>query len=125
MSSLEIDPALEPEEWASRRSGALAIETVGDELHVVITESNDTGARVSGPEELFALIALGNEALPEGDPRRITLHSVFDVRVGAEMVRAAGNGAVAERLAALANVLAALLRPMRDDESSADVLRRA
>lgn len=125
MSSLEIAPALEPEEWATRQRGVLAIETIGDDAHVIVTESNDKRVRVSGPEELFALIALGNEALPAGDPRRLTLHSVFDLRVAAEMVRVAGNGAVAERLATLANVLAALLRPMRDDESSADVLRRA
>jgi hypothetical protein len=72
MHRFKIAPALEPEEWQHRRSGAVSVERVGDETHVVVRDPNGEVVSVSGPAEVFALMALANDALPDGDPRKIT-----------------------------------------------------
>ena len=78
MKRFQIAPALEPEEWKHRRCGAVSIDHVDGETHVVITDSDGELVSVSGPAEVFALMALANDALPDGDPRKLT---VADVRM--------------------------------------------
>jgi hypothetical protein len=68
----EIAPALEPEEWQDLHCGSVAIDQVGDETHIVVTDPDGEVVSISGPQEIFALIALANSALPNGDPRKIT-----------------------------------------------------
>ena len=68
----EIRPALAPEEWKHRRSGAVSLDTAGIEEYVVIEGTEGETVKVSGVEDIFALISLANDALPETDPRKIT-----------------------------------------------------
>ncbi|HZI42558.1 MAG TPA: hypothetical protein VFD67_12665, partial [Gemmatimonadaceae bacterium] len=60
---IEIAPALEQQEWKDLRCGCIAIDQVGDETHIVVTDPDGEVVSVSGPQELFALIALANAAL--------------------------------------------------------------
>jgi hypothetical protein len=114
MTPIEIAPALEPEEWQHRRCGQLAVTHVGDEVHVVVRDPDGEIVSVSGPEALFALMALANDALPDGDPRKITVSTV-------ELLGALtrdmwyGHRAVEQQraLTLLAQSLAALLPPRR------------
>jgi hypothetical protein len=70
--AIEIAPALEAREWKERRCGAVSIDRVDGETHVVLTDPDGEIVSVSGPEEVFALLALANDALPTGDPRKMT-----------------------------------------------------
>ena len=81
---IEIAPALEPQEWKERRCGALSLDYVDGEMHLVVTDPDGEIVSVSGPAELFALMALVNEALPDGDPRKITREQIDSLRLCAE-----------------------------------------
>jgi hypothetical protein len=114
----EIAPALKPEEWQYRESGALAVHGVGDEVHVVIHDPDDQLVTVSGPHELFALIALANDALPVMDMRKVTPRIVELMRraivVDAESGRSISPDAIGTgELHAFAAVLEALLPPVQ------------
>lgn len=76
MHRFQIAPALEPEEWKHRRCGAVSLDHVDGETHVVVTDPDGELVSVSGPNEVFALMALANDALPDGDPRKITRETV-------------------------------------------------
>ena len=95
---IEIAPALEQQEWKDLRCGCIAIDQVGEETHVVVTDPDGEVVSVSGPQELFALMALANAALPVGDPRKITREWIEQLR----------NGDASSRVR-LADVLSALL----------------
>ena len=69
---IQIGPALKTQEWRERRCGAVSIDHVFDETHVVVRDPDGEVVSVSGPEETFALMALANDALPNGDPRKLT-----------------------------------------------------
>ena len=116
MTRIDIAPALDSGQWARRKCGSLAVEQVDDEVHVLVADPDGEVVSVSGSAELFALIALANDALPDRDPRKITLHAVFDVQVAAEIARLAGVGGVALRLVKLADMLEAALPPRRIEE---------
>jgi hypothetical protein len=85
----ETKPALTPEEWAQGRYredaiyGFLAVERTGERLQIEIEngERSATLARVLRPA---ALMALGNAALPDGDPNKITSDDVNLVLVAAQ-----------------------------------------
>jgi len=66
-----IKPALGPKEWNQRRSGALRVETADEKAHVVVCDPNGEIVTVSGDDELFALMALANSAMSDGDPRKL------------------------------------------------------
>src|SRR5690349_18593765 len=66
-----IKPALGPKEWNQRRSGALRVEAVDDEAHVVVCDPDGGVVTVSGDDELFALMAFANSAMTEDDPRKL------------------------------------------------------
>jgi hypothetical protein len=68
----EIRPALMPEEWKRRSTGVVSVDCVGDEVQIVVHDPDEQLVSVSGSQELFALIALANDALPDGDIRKIT-----------------------------------------------------
>lgn len=112
MKRFEIAPALEPEEWTHRRCGAVSLDSVDGETHVVVTDPDGEIVSVNGPAEVFALMALANDALPDGDPRKITRETV-------KLLHAltadtwAGHKAAEQRaaLAQLARALTALLPP--------------
>ena len=108
----EIAPALEPKEWAQRKCGLLSMNSVADEVHVIVRDPDDQVVSVSGPEELFALMALANNALPDGDPRKITAMKVRLLRdITSDMWFGHRSGEHREALATLARTLEALLPP--------------
>ena len=59
-----IRPALTPAQWEEHRAGAVFLHVVDDETHVVVADPDNQLVSVSGPSELFALMALANDALP-------------------------------------------------------------
>ena len=65
-------PALTPDEWCQRRSGTVFVHVVDDETHVVVADPDEQLVSVSGPNELHALAALTNDALPATDPRKLS-----------------------------------------------------
>jgi len=65
-------PALTPDEWCHRRSGPVFLDIVDDEVHVVVADPDEQLVSVTGPNDLHALLALANDALPADDPRRLT-----------------------------------------------------
>ena len=70
--STTMRPALSPDEWNRRRSGAVFLDFVDDELHLVLADPDEQLVSVNSPDELHALAALANDALPEDDPRKVT-----------------------------------------------------
>src|SRR5439155_23493362 len=67
-----IRPALEPAEWKVRRSGPISLDVVDRIDYIVIEGPNGETVKVTGADEIFALISLANDALPPDDPRKIT-----------------------------------------------------
>jgi hypothetical protein len=67
-----IRPALEPAQWKVRRSGPISLDAVDRNDYIVIEGPSGETVKVSGADEIFALISLANDALPEDDPRKIT-----------------------------------------------------
>src|SRR4051812_29733094 len=66
-----ILPALSASEWHRRRSGCVHVEIIDDETHIVVADPDGQLVSVSGANELFALMALTNVALPPDDPRKV------------------------------------------------------
>jgi hypothetical protein len=67
----DILPALDPNQWEARRRGRLYVIQDGAEPRLVMDDGNHV-VTVSRADDLFAVIALANDALPEQDPRKIT-----------------------------------------------------
>src|SRR5215472_16541358 len=65
-------PALTPDEWCIRRSGTVCLDVIDQETHVIVADPDEQIVSVTGPNELHALEALANDALPPSDPRKIT-----------------------------------------------------
>ena len=103
----EIRPALTSTEWNERRSGPVSINVLNDETHLVVRDPDNEVVSVSGSDELHALIALANDALPEDDRRKLTRRDIAVLGIIVDHIdRSAANG---ERLAALAEELFAKL----------------
>ena len=66
-----IRPALEPSEWKVRRSGPISLDAIDRTDYIVIEGPGGETVKVSGADEIFALISLANDALPDDDPRKI------------------------------------------------------
>lgn len=113
MTTIAIAPALEPADWAQRRRGAIAIDPHADTARVVVTDGGGQAVRVSGSDALFALMALANDALPDGDPRKLT-------RAVAEAVCAS-----CDELSAHAEIFLRLLRPVQAGDAAGEAERRA
>ena len=103
----EIRPALTASEWHERRSGPVSIDVLNDETHLVLRDPDDDVVSVTGSDELHALIALANHALPDDDRRKLTRRDVAVLGIIIDHIdRSAENG---ERLFALAGELFAKL----------------
>jgi hypothetical protein len=119
-----IRPALEPGEWKARRSGPISLD-VGDRVdYVVIEGPGGETVKVTGSDEIFALISLANDALPPDDPRRITHGWLARIETIRDMIRdlADTDATLApyrRELAAgwdqMAQVVRAILPPDTDD----------
>jgi len=96
-------PALTPDEWYRRQSGAVLSQTIGDETHVIVADPDQQLVSVTGPNELHALAALANDALPDDDPRKLT-HTDLTV-LGILLERLDRNQPKTQRLLLLAESL--------------------
>ena len=108
---IEIAPALEPEEWTHRQCGAMAIDRADGEAYVVVREPDGEFVSVSGTEELFALMALANDALPDGDSRKFTARDSEWFRTLASEVEMFDADAMRRWPRHMAEVLSAILPP--------------
>ena len=116
-----IRPALAPAEWKQRRSGPISLDVVDSFDYIVIEGPNGETVKVSGADEIFALISLANDALPADDPRKITVGWLARVEAIRDVIRdlaAAGDPRVAalrhelsEGWDQMAQVLSAILPP--------------
>lgn len=103
----EIRPALTQIEWERRRSGPVSVDVLNDETHLVVRDPDNDVVSVSGSDELHALIALANDALPDDDRRKLTARDVAVLGIIIDDIdRDTANG---ERLCALAEELFAKL----------------
>ena len=95
-----VQSALAVDAWAARRFRGIALET--RDRTACVTAEGPRGERVSisDADELFALMALSNAALPATDPRRITVGMVDAVEAQAQYLDAQMQGlrAAARRL---------------------------
>jgi hypothetical protein len=119
-----ITPALTPEEWADRHfkrpshtyathysAGVAAYgqeAEAGDDCNLTISDTEWQGA-----DNLAALIALTNDALPDGDPRKITREWVRSIRTVADALEHNGYGShlAVPKLRAIADALESYLPP--------------
>jgi hypothetical protein len=117
----EIRPALEPAEWKVRRSGPISLDVVDRVDYIVIEGPNGETVKVTGADEIFALISLANDALPPDDPRKITHDWLARIETIRDMIRDMADGtdeslvALRRELATgwdqMAQVLSAILPP--------------
>jgi len=82
-----IRPALEPAQWKARRSGPISLDVVDRIDYIVIEGPNGETVKVTGADEIFALISLANDALPPDDPRKITHGWLARVETIRDMIR--------------------------------------
>jgi hypothetical protein len=83
-----VQSALAVDAWAARRFRGIALET--RDRTACVTAEGPRGERViiSDADELFALMALANAALPPTDARRITAAMVEAVEAQAQYLEA-------------------------------------
>ena len=82
-----IRPALEPAEWKVRRSGPISLDVVDTTDYIVIEGPNGETVKVTGADEIFALISLANDALPPDDPRKISHGWLARIETIRDMIR--------------------------------------
>src|SRR5437868_1487972 len=82
-----IRPALEPSEWKLRRSGPISLDAVDRIDYIVIEGPSGETVKVTGADEIFALISLANDALPPDDPRKITHGWLARIETVRDMIR--------------------------------------
>jgi len=82
-----IRPALEQGEWRERRSGPISLDVIDRNDYIVIEGPSGETVKVSGADEIFALISLANDALPEDDPRKITHGWLARIETIRDMIR--------------------------------------
>src|SRR5439155_4250965 len=87
-----IRPALEPAEWKVRRSGPISLDVVDRIDYIVIEGPNGETVKVTGADEIFALISLANDALPPDDPRKITPGWLSRIETIRDMIRDLADG---------------------------------
>lgn len=119
MTDTPIEPALSREEWAKRgrwpfstEAGQLEVtlsdwvydEPGGDEYEVALSHT-------CTPQDLPALIALANAALPDDDPRKITREMVGDLDSCASWAEGEGQRDLADRVRRFAAALESYLPP--------------
>lgn len=112
-TTTEIQPALSPDEWALHRSDrGLEVQAFPEEASMNIQDWGAMSQVSVGSEDLPAIIALANAALPDSDGRKITRETVRALR---DWIVPCNNHAGFRQLAVLlhhhASALAALLPP--------------
>lgn len=129
--SEKIEPALTPEEWTPLPDGSFGVvcddETVVDVILDACvgfeedgeTAIHGTGLRIADTaiiveaDDLAAVIALANAALPDSDPRKITRERVEDIRnaLGADETWTGTSEQTFARIQQFLNALEAYLPP--------------
>jgi hypothetical protein len=71
MIPIDILPALGPKEWEQRRRGRLYVVKDGAEPRLILSDGSHQ-TTITRADDLFAVIALANDALPDDDTRKIT-----------------------------------------------------
>jgi hypothetical protein len=71
MIPIDILPALAPKEWEQRRRGKFYVVKDGGVPRLILSDGTHQ-TTISRADELFAIIALANDALPDDDKRKIT-----------------------------------------------------
>lgn len=125
-----IRPALEPGEWKLRRSGPISLDVVDRIDYIVIEGPGGETVKVTGADEIFALISLANDALPPEDPRKITHGWLARIETVRDMIHDLAESGdpklktLRHELAAgwdqMAQVLSAILPPVSDLDHLAD-----
>jgi hypothetical protein len=128
-----IRPALEPGEWKARRSGPISLDVVDRVDYIVIEGPNGETVKVTGADEIFALISLANDALPPDDPRKITHGWLARIETIRDMIRELADSGdetlapfrreLADGWNQMAQVLSAILPPVPDGEPEDDGAR--
>lgn len=110
--SEHVRPALTPQEWEKRRSGPVHVDIVDDEMHVVVRDPDNSLVSISGTDDICALIALANDALPDDEARKLTRTDIVLLQILADQIDAQRTGGMRllRLTAALQNKLAALVR---------------
>lgn len=83
-----IRPALSAAQWRCRRFGALSVESAGQESYLAIDGADGELMTLRGASELFAMMALANDAMPGGDARKFTITDAAVCRLVMERVAA-------------------------------------
>lgn len=117
MTSIQIEPALEPRDWKRKqalvhlapadRSTEISLDEDGG-LVIRLWVFDDKYESVVCPEALWPLIALANDALSDSDPRKIHRRWIADLQNAAERLECKEHAA---SLQMLAKVLSGLLPP--------------
>jgi hypothetical protein len=120
-----IRPALEPSEWKLRRSGPISLDVVDRIDYIVIEGPSGETVKVTGADEIFALISLANDALPPDDPRKITHGWLARIETVRDMIHDLADSGdpnlandrheLATGWDQMAQVLGAILPPMPND----------
>ena len=123
-----IRPALEPAQWKLRRSGPFSLDVIDRVDYIVIEGPNGETVKVTGADEIFALISLANDALPPDDPRKITHGWLARIEAVRDLIRDMADGGDASLVEArrelaagwdqMAQVLSAILPPEYDVDES-------
>jgi len=72
----EIVPALTRDEWQVQRKHFAAMTRVEEGVRLAARYDDGESVTVNGADNLWRLIAIANDALPNSDPRKITLEDV-------------------------------------------------
>lgn len=109
----KIEPALTPDEWATKTSGDFSID--GNQLW-----GQDEQRRGNCWIDAAKAIALANAALRNDDPRKIT-REMIDALVAAWM-KFGQTSVITDRLLIIAEALQSYLPPGEQSKALADVL---
>lgn len=123
LSETTIQPALTPDEWGRRRRGPISVHHLSNGHTLVLAHGQDTTIRTVA--DLCALMALANDALPDGEPRKITRDWLVRVQTMSDMIahlaQHASASAFLRREAAIwfemARALEALLPPSENSRA--------
>ena len=68
--------ALTRDEWQPQFWNVAVVTRVGDDVRVLLRCAGGESLALNGADNLWRLIAMANDALPNSDPRKITLEDV-------------------------------------------------
>jgi hypothetical protein len=111
--TMAIEPALSDSEWVKQLNdrGGLEIQAFPKECSISIQDWGAMSGVTVRADDLPALIALANAALPDSDRRKLRHHWISWLREEAEILNRNGAGAGALIAAEIADVLESYLSP--------------